>query len=469
MLEQQLKELVRVLKPLAGLLIVALLIVGAFSYHDYLGSFYYVIFVDGQAAGVVKDPVEIRDHLLGLREEARERYGVEVVQMEKPTAVPVQDKALSENPAQVKDQLTRGMTFKIEACQLLLNGTEAFIVPDREAYNKVLELIKGTYVREGQEVVQVAITDSFDCREVYVNPYRIIEPEAVVSYLMQGRNRRQVYLVSRGDSLWDIARQQNTTVEDLRQANPQLNGDLLSIGEELNLSVVEPLINVEVTELITREENIPFETETTPDPDLYQGKTREISPGEKGLKEVTYEVTYKNGVEVDREEIQEIIIQEPVSREVAEGTRKPPAVSSASLSVSGSTVYAADVAGTGSFIWPTSASRVSSYFGPRGRGFHYGIDVCGPRGTPIFASDDGIVSFSGYSGAYGNMVIINHGGGYSTYYAHNTSNLVSAGDKVTQGQEIATMGTTGDATGPHVHFEVRKNGTAVNPMNYYTR
>jgi len=80
-----------------------------------------------------------------------------------------------------------------------------------------------------------------------------------------------------------------------------------------------------------------------------------------------------------------------------------------------------------------------------------------------------VVTFSGYRGAYGRLVIIDHGNGYSTYYAHNTSNLVSSGQRVSQGQTIATMGVSGNATGSHLHFEIRRNGRPVNPMGHYQR
>ena len=97
---------------------------------------------------------------------------------------------------------------------------------------------------------------------------------------------------------------------------------------------------------------------------------------------------------------------------------------------------------------------------------HTGIDIANSKGTAIYAANSGTVSFVGRKGGYGNLVIINHGGGFSTYYAHCNSTLVKSGQSVSRGQKIATVGTTGRTTGPHLHFEVRVNGQPKNPISY---
>jgi murein DD-endopeptidase MepM/ murein hydrolase activator NlpD len=116
--------------------------------------------------------------------------------------------------------------------------------------------------------------------------------------------------------------------------------------------------------------------------------------------------------------------------------------------------------------------RLSSGFGMRlhpryGRElFHAGIDLSAQSGTPVHATADGIISFSGWSKGNGNIVVIEHGHGFSTVYAHNTKNLMKVGQTVRRGQEIATTGSTGVTTGPHVHYEIWKNGTCVNPASF---
>ena len=124
-------------------------------------------------------------------------------------------------------------------------------------------------------------------------------------------------------------------------------------------------------------------------------------------------------------------------------------------------------ASSGRFLRPVVGGTISSPFGPRSSGFHKGMDIAVPNGTPIYAADDGVVKFSGWnSTGFGNLVIIDHGDGFLTYYAHCSSLYVSAGQPVTKGQNICAVGLTGNTSGYHVHFEVRYNGTSVNPMNY---
>lgn len=127
--------------------------------------------------------------------------------------------------------------------------------------------------------------------------------------------------------------------------------------------------------------------------------------------------------------------------------------------------------GTGRFLWPVpNFYRVSSHFGPRGRRHHDGIDIPAPSGTPIIASDTGVVIYSdnGIRG-YGNMVVIAHGDDIFTVYAHNRKNKVDKGDRVEKGQVIALVGNTGRSTGPHVHYEIRVKNKVRNPAQYLSK
>ena len=144
------------------------------------------------------------------------------------------------------------------------------------------------------------------------------------------------------------------------------------------------------------------------------------------------------------------ILEEPVSQVTLRGTT--PIIFTGTAS--------------GELIPPLESYRILSHFGPRGGRHHNGIDLGAPRGTPVLASADGVVIQSNTSGSFGKVIRIYHGDGIETLYSHNDQNLVSVGEQVVQGQQIATVGRTGNATGYHVHFEVRVNGRAQNPTHF---
>jgi murein DD-endopeptidase MepM/ murein hydrolase activator NlpD len=118
------------------------------------------------------------------------------------------------------------------------------------------------------------------------------------------------------------------------------------------------------------------------------------------------------------------------------------------------------------WCWPSDATTVTSEFGSRWGRLHAGLDIAGPTGTPIYAAQAGRVSFAGRQGGYGNLMLVDHGGGVVTAYAHQSAFVADVGDVVQCGQQIGEIGSTGNSTGPHLHFEVRVNGTPRNPRGY---
>lgn len=136
---------------------------------------------------------------------------------------------------------------------------------------------------------------------------------------------------------------------------------------------------------------------------------------------------------------------------------------------------AGNIVSTGTYIWPSNNSiTVTSPYGSRPHpifGYykmHTGIDIGASYGTAVLAADSGTVVISTYNSAYGYYIVINHGSGNTTLYAHNSALYVEVGDTVSQGQTIAAVGSTGNSTGPHIHFEITVNGSRVNPLNYFS-
>lgn len=162
---------------------------------------------------------------------------------------------------------------------------------------------------------------------------------------------------------------------------------------------------------------------------------------------------------------------EATSQSIGAMLRQRQADRAAAASAGGTADSFQAVSGSGVFIWPVNGP-ITSPFGYRnhpifGRAiFHSGIDIGVDEGTPVHAADAGVVVEADWLGGYGNAVIIDHGNGLSTVYGHNSSLAVSAGQSVAKGEVIAYAGSTGNSTGPHVHFEVRSGGEPVDPMGY---
>lgn len=116
--------------------------------------------------------------------------------------------------------------------------------------------------------------------------------------------------------------------------------------------------------------------------------------------------------------------------------------------------------------WPVASGRVTSRFGNRGSSFHDGIDISAPIGTPVKAAHDGAVIYSDVLRGYGNVIIVRHSNGVATVYAHNHRNWVTRGDAVRKGQVIASVGESGRTSGPNLHFEVRRNNIARDPLGF---
>ncbi len=270
------------------------------------------------------------------------------------------------------------------------------------------------------------------------------------------------YTVAEGDNPYDIALSYGMTEKQLRNINPQI-GKYIKAGDKVLVSTQVKYVRVKVIKTEQLAEPVPYETVKTDNPNRFKGDDRVVRAGVKGEDSVTYLVTYINNTRISAEEVSRTRTKEPIAKKVQVGT-KSTRVSSSSGS------YNVSIS-KGGFVWPTPGLRtITSYYGPRSSGYHYGIDISGSnaRGKLIVASRAGIVESAGPDGSYGYQVLINHGNGIKTRYAHcmKGSISVSRGQYVNAGQAIARVGSTGRASGSHLHFEIILNGRRVNPLNY---
>ena len=222
------------------------------------------------------------------------------------------------------------------------------------------------------------------------------------------------------------------------------------MGDSITVSDKKPLLAVKTVSPVVEKSTVQYETEKVEDGNEYEGTTVTLKKGITGEKETRYRVVKENGVEIYRKTVNETVTKEPVAALVKVGTKKRPAD-----------------APTGIFKMPYYGVLTSRYGSARSRGTpHTGIDLAGPTGSTVNAADGGTVTFAGWKNSYGNLIKIKHADGYETYYAHLSAICVSEGQQVCQGQKIGEVGNTGNSTGPHLHFEIRKDGNPLNPSDF---
>ena len=303
----------------------------------------------------------------------------------------------------------------------------------------------------GDGLKAMGFGEKVEITEAYVSKSLITSPEEAADQITKESQKNEIYEVQSGDTLSTIANGHGLLVKEVLALNSGMTErTVLHIGDEIIITVPQPELTIMTTEQSTYEEEYFAEVEYVYNDNWYTTKSVTLQEQEAGYHQVTALITKRNGVEQGREMIDEVIIKEPVKKIVEVGTQTPP-----------------------TYIKPLSGGRQTSGFGRRkaptkgASTNHRAIDWATPTGTAIWASSGGTVSVAGWQSGYGYVVYINHPDGNQTRYGHLSKILVSTGQKVKQGQKIALSGNTGRSTGPHLHFELRVNGTPVNPYNYF--
>ena len=254
--------------------------------------------------------------------------------------------------------------------------------------------------------------------------------------------------VAEGQTLWGIAQSHGVAVEDVAAANGLGVKDLLTVGQQL---VIPSKISGAGRGLLSGA----AQALSRP-----IGATRHVTVRVRE-GETLWEIAEATGLPVDA-----IVNANEIPDSASVHTGQRLTIPGGALDVLRRVTAARGVVSIAqNFVWPVRG-QLTSRFGWRLTGYHNGIDIAAPRGSPILVAKDGRVVFAGWYFRYGLAIVVDHGNGLSTIYGHASKLLVPIGQVVETGQVIALVGATGDATGPHLHFEIRTNGIPLNPMKY---
>lgn len=408
----------------------------------------YSVIIDGQVKFAVADQDQVNEVISQIEKKEELKCSKDLVLaneieferglVKKSSVVKAED---------LEKELQKVVNFKALVAEIVVDGKTVAVLDCKATAEELLEDLKkkNEKLDEGEKLVELSFEEKIEIKENMVEVNEVMDKDEAYTLITTGTKNPEKYIVEEGDSLWLIARRNNMYVDEIMQAN-QLTKENLSLGQELILVKSKPYINVIAKVEGEKIETIPFETKVVTD-NSAPNSIRVRQAGKDGEKKVVYVATKRNGVIEEREIKEETILKKAVDKIVVKGNQV--------------TVASRGSGGSGNLDWPTSGSITNRF-----RSNHSGIDIANKTGTPIKAVESGYVTFAGWQGGYGNFVIVDHGNGLVTRYAHCSSIKVSVGQKVSRGQTIATVGSTGRSTGPHLHFEVLVNGGFRNPLSY---
>ncbi|WP_010197839.1 M23 family metallopeptidase [Bacillus sp. m3-13] len=442
------------------------------SENSLLGTVYHV-YLNGERVGAVDNKVQLDKALEAKVESVQKDYKyLELSVGEQVTVVPEKVFRPSAQNKETINTVIEQVEVKASASVLTIEGEEVALLKNKEEAEKVIELLKLEFVsekdlkalevrQENQEsklpelkenesrVLDLTIKEKVSYSDKNVDPKNVISVKEAVELVKKGKKQADKYEVQAGDSLGDIAEKHDLSSEELLEMNPDIAMDtLLKVGKVLNVSAKKPYLNILVKQEVSKNEEVPYEQEVVEDKELPKGETKVKQQGENGKKNVRTITTKENGMTIKTEVTHEETLKEPVKHIVVKGTKVIPS------------------RGSGSLAWPAVGGYISSKMGHRWGKMHKGIDIARPSDRTIKAADNGVVESAGWDGGYGNKVVINHQNGMKTTYAHLDSISVSVGETVSRGGKIGVMGTTGQSTGVHLHFEVYQDGKLKDPMQY---
>ncbi|MGJ9459164.1 peptidoglycan DD-metalloendopeptidase family protein [Oceanobacillus sp. CF4.6] len=451
---------------------------------DALGTVYHV-YVDGEHVGKI-DKKEVVQRVIDMKitegEQKYENLSLAVGEDVSYISEKVFNPSFDNN--KVLNRLNEELTLKANAVELKIADQTVGYFSNKDAAYPILEdymneyvdvelltdiklendteevTIEGLLKSENMElsvgesvVTDVTLSEVVSLSTQKVLPDEILSGEQGITMLEKGTLEEQVHTIQEGEVLGKIASEYDLTINKLLEINPSLAEDsILKPDQKIHVMEYEPFVDVIITEEKLVKDTIGYETEVIESDEMYKGEEKVKQEGKDGIKEVLYSIEKTNGKQTDKKALDETVTKDPVKEVIIKGTK------------------ILSPTGTGDMVWPAVGGYISSHPGERWGKTHKGIDIARPSNRNILAADNGVVESAGFnSGGYGNKVVINHNNGMKSIYAHLSSIDVKVGQVLEKGSKIGVMGSTGNSTGIHLHFEVYKNGALQNPTEYVSK
>jgi len=467
----------------------------------------YNVYLDGDIIGTIEDKNSFEEYINKKENTIKRKYGVNKVYM--PNGVVIKKVITYDNNIEsnekIYNKLTKVKQFTIKGTVITINSKDKKSKPkkiytlSKKIFDDALESLVKSFVDKDDynnymNNSQKKITDTgniiknidIDEKITYKNSYISIDEDiytkssTLAKYMLYGTTKKQnTYIVQDGDTIETVANTNKLSIQEFMLANSQFNSEntLLYTGQEVNVGLIAPIINVvvEVNDVSDEERN--FGVDIKYDENELQGTEYVSQEGEKGLYRVSREYQYINGQLSDTVTLSSTELKPTINKVIVKGDKEIPNVADLSY-----------------WAWPTdNPYTITTYFGYRWGSMHAAVDIYGPGyGSSIYAANNGTVvaavggctaGNSSCNGRRGNYILINHNNAnYYTYYMHLSTILVKEGQTVSRGQKIATMGNTGEVypapsksspySGTHLHFAASRGnplsgGKPFDPLTLY--
>lgn len=439
---------------------------------DDLEKIYHVYKNEKFAGTISEEDKKVLDQHLSLKlDQVKQNYPDKLLEVDQDVTF-IEENIFHNDEAYTSalESLKNDIQIEAQATALVIDGQEVAYVASKEDAERLLRQFTLQYVTaeelaqfenktqeqeapltsSGSRLKSLTLSNDVELADTAVNPTKIMDEASALDFLNKGSNEVSNYTVKEGDVMESIASAYQLTTEELLKLNTGLNEDsLLQVGQTVKVAVPKPVIEVTAQRELFKKQVIPYERKIVETDDLNKGDSKLKQAGQAGEKAIHYYVTQTNGEQVAQEILSDEVTKNAVAEVRLKGTKEAPST------------------GNGQLSWPTVGGYISSEVGYRWGKMHKGIDIAQPSDLTIKAADNGVVVSAGYNnGGYGNRVEIDHGNGMRTTYSHMSSINVQAGQTIAAGTKIGEMGSTGNSTGVHLHFELFINGSIANPLDY---